>query len=250
MLAAGAWLGGCAGPKFSAHDCDQASCAGVAGEAAGATSTGGSGTGGSNGGSANTGGSSPVGGNAGGTGVPDFPRFGVLDDFNRSGPSLGSNWGGALDRYELRERALTCSVTYCPAVFWAREFGVEQEVFATLVSFSNESNEINLVLKGQQSTECDLMEVLYSPAREELWLEACWETSWHTLGIIDISLEPGDQLGGRVGSDGFVDLFRNGVQVGRFDANDFPFIGTGGRIGANGVASGDEANVWDDFGGG
>jgi hypothetical protein len=284
MLAAGAWLGmlgACAGPKFSA-DCEGSSCAGDAGESAGGTSSGGTSSGGTSSGGASTGGtssggtssggastggssgtssggsqsggstaggSSSTGGSAGAV-VPDFPTTRVLDDFARSGPSLGSDWSGALDEYELRDEALTCSANYCPGAFWEQEFGIEQEVFATLVSFSSASNEINLVLKAQGSTECDLVELLYSPTRRQLLLEACWETAWHSLGTVDIAFEPGDQLGGRVGSDGFVDLFRNGVRVGRFDANAVPFIDSTGRIGVNGVASGAEANVWDDFGGG
>jgi hypothetical protein len=217
----------------------------------GSTSSGGSNPGGASG---TGGGGATAGGPSGGTGgasVPGFPRYGVLDDFNREGPALGVDWTGGVDAYELVDQTLTCGDAYCPPVVFDREFGPEQEVFGTLASFSAASGEINLILKAQDPRPtCDFIEVLYMPNREQISLHACWETSWHTLGTIDIALEPGDQLGGRLGGDGLIELFRNGVRVGRFDANDIPFIGLPGRIGVNGLVASDTENVWDDFGGG
>jgi hypothetical protein len=247
----------------------------AAGTSAGGTATGGSSSGGSStGGSAaggvasggitsggsNTGGFSATSGSAGagtagigGSGVPTFPAYGILDAFDREGPELGLDWTGGTTSYELTEQALTCTTDYCEGMFWSEDFGVAQEVFATLSSFSNRSQEINLVLKAQGDTNCDLIELFYSPILEQLSVAACWEDvdPWHTLGIVDIAFAPGDELGGRVGTDGFIDLFRNRIQVGRFDANDYPFIDQGGHIGVSGIiAANAEPNVWDDFGGG
>ena len=74
---------------------------------------------------------------------------------------------------------------------------------------------------------------------------------WHILGIVEIAFAAGDELGGRVGIDGFIDLYRNRIQIGRFDVNDYPVhrpprphrSQRHHRVGA-------EPNVWDDFGGG
>ena len=278
----------CSGPNFTSDDCGDGACAGQSsggsagssGKATGGTSSGegGEATGGASGtgaGGTDTGGSPTGGADTGGTGAgesgtggttggtdtggasgsagttpTDFPRYGVLDDFARE--ALGADWSGATDSYSIESGALYCSADFCPGVYWAEPFGVTQEVFATLVAFPSDSPEINLVLKAQASTTCDLLEILYSPPRERLSVEACWDGdgNWRSFGFVDIALEPGDQLGGRVGADGFVELFRNGVRVGRFDASDFPFIGDEGRIGVDGLTAFAQPLVWDDFGGG
>lgn len=272
----------CSGPKFTSNEC-RGDCAGqssggaagssgstsagtnsgeggettggVSGAGAAGSDTGGSSTGGMNMGGMNMGGMNTGGSNGGSSGnagssTSDFPRHGVLDDFARE--ELGGDWNGAADSYGIESEALSCSAGFCPGAFWAEPFGVTQEVFATLVSFSSDAPEINLVLKAQSSTTCDLLEILYAPPLERLSVEACWDGdgNWQSFGFVDIALEPGDQLGGRVGADGFVELFRNGVRVGRFDANDFPFIRSEGRIGVDGLTVDGQALVWDDFGGG
>jgi hypothetical protein len=318
MAACVALAGACAGPEFTATDCDEANCSGAStggsssggtsnggtisgagegGEAAGGTNAGGTATGGSSSGT-NSGGSATGGtatggtatggtatggtatggagsggvpsggsgmggfsaasgssgaGNAGtaGTGPVVFPSYGLLDDFEREGPGLGSNWIGGTVSYEIAERALRCAVDNCQAVFWAVGFGVEQEVFATFASFANTTVEINLILKAQGNPGFEHIELFYSPVRERLSVEGYWDAAWHTFGFVDIVFVPGDELGGRVGADGFVDLFRNRIQVGRFDANDYPFIDVGGRIGVSGiVGTSTTPDVWDDFGGG
>jgi hypothetical protein len=182
-----------------------------------------------------------------------FPSYGVLDDFNREGPALGISWVGAVGYYEIANQTLTCSASYCPAVLYEVSFGPVQEVFAKLVMFNETTPEINLVLKAQGNVDCDLLEVLYEHQSGRVLIEGCWSGSWHSLGTIEVSLELGDQLGGRVGSDGFLQVFKNGTLAGSVDANEYPFIDQAGRIGVNGVNwDGAETvvNGWDDFGGG
>jgi hypothetical protein len=159
---------------------------------------------------------------------------------------------GSTGLYEIRSQALYCPADYCQAVFWHERFGLAQEVFATLVSFSDSSPEINLVLKGQAGElDCNLIEVLYAPPREELLIEACWNDAWSTLGRIGVRVELGDQIGGRVRSDGFVEVFKNGELLDAVDANRFPFIASEGYVGVNGIVGpGESENVYDDFGGG
>jgi hypothetical protein len=178
----------------------------------------------------------------------------VLDDFNREGPTLGITWVGAVDAYAIANQALTCTTEYCPAVLWEDSFGPTQEVFARLVAFTDTTPEINLVLKAQGDIDCDLIELLYDHPETQVLIEACWGNgSWYGFGAIDVTLELGDQLGGRVRADGFIDVFRNGTLIGSVDANDFPYIDQAGRIGVNGWNPDSTSltqNVWDDFGGG
>jgi hypothetical protein len=176
----------------------------------------------------------------------------VLDDFNRQGPELGSNWFGAVTAYAILDQKLDCVGDYCAGAFWHQKFGVVQEAFVTLAYFDSEAKEINLVLKAQDKNDCDLIEIFYSPKETIVRVEACWgENRWQNLGAVDGPLEPGDQLGARVRADRQVEVFKNGSSVGVFDAASYPFIDQPGYIGLNGfTGSAVTSNGWDDFGGG
>jgi hypothetical protein len=224
---------------------------GTDGAGRGGSDTGGSDTGGSDtGGSGGLGGLAGLGGVAGSGGVIDFPVTRILDNFAREGPSLGTNWVGEVNAYEIVGQTLQCAGGYCPATFWYQAFGASQEVFATLTGFSESASEINLVLLAQGDPDCELIEVLYAPDRQIVTIEACWDGQWTSLGTVDVFFEHGDQLGGRLLSDGFVYVYKNGVLAGSVDANRYPYIGMSGRIGVNAVSDPDIPDVWDDFGGG
>jgi hypothetical protein len=198
----------------------------------------------------NAGGAAGAGGAGGGNTNRPFPTFGILDNFNRLGPSLGLNWVGETSEYRVADQSLQCEAGYCPATFWHQAFGPTQEVFAKLVGFSESAPEINLVLAAQGGPDCDLIEVLYSPNDPRVLIEACWDGSWNRFGVVDVAFQRGDQLGGRLKMDGFIDVFKNGMLVGTVDANDYPYIGMSGRIGVNGVSQVGVPDAWDDFGGG
>jgi hypothetical protein len=267
----------CGGPEFQTSGCDDESCAGgdsggtssgggtaAAGEGGEATGgsggsagastggRGGSGTGGSGAGGTDVGGSDTGGSDAGGSGGLDgeFPTTRVLDTFNREGPAPGANWVGGMDAYDVLNQTLQCAGGYCPATFWHQIFGPSHEVFATLSGFSESAEEINLVLAAQGNPACDLIEVLYSPTRQLVLIEACWDSTFTSFGTLDVFFEPGDQLGGRLRSDGFLEVFKNGTLVGSVDANGYPYIGLDGYIGVNAISDPLVPDVWDDFGGG
>ena len=279
----------CKGPEFQSSECDGESCAGggsggtsnggtdsggeggeatggsgnggSAGSSTGGSGRGGTGTGGSDAGGSDTGGSDTggsgglggfagLGGVAGSGGVVDFPVTRILDTFDREGPSLGVNWVGDVNAYDIVDQTLQCGGGYCPPTFWYQAFGPSQEVFATLAGFSEIASEINLVLAAQGDTACELIEVLYAPDRQVVMIEACWDGSWRSFGTVDVFFEHGDQLGGRLLSDGFIYVYKNGVLAGSVDANAYPYIGMSGRIGVNAVSDPDVPDAWDDFGGG
>lgn len=187
------------------------------------------------------------GGDSGGEdGLPDFPATPVLDDFNRLGVGIGLQWLGGAEKYSLKEQALWCA--FCGgAALWSTPFGSEQEVFATYAGFDPTAMEINLVLKAQLLTDCELIEVLYSPAEATARVAYCVSGAWTDSEKVPLMLHPGDQFGGRAHADGTVELFVNGTSVASIDASGFPH--QEGRIGVNGL-SGPAGNRWDDFGGG
>lgn len=202
-----------------------------------------------NGGAGNTSGApSPNAGRGGmqGNEPPPFPATDVLDAFNREGPGLGSSWIGAADEFSLEEQTLWCELCSA-ATLWSAPFEAEQEVHATLKSFDPDAGEINLVLRAQGDPSCELLEVLFSPAAAQAAIAYCTEGMWTDLGVTPLVAKPGDRVGGRGLSNGFVEVYVNEQLVTTVDASGFPH--RVGRIGVNGV-SGENGLRWDDFGGG
>jgi hypothetical protein len=260
-----AGVGACTSEKFSACDgCDDAGAgaggsggsSGTAGSSGSSGSSGSAGTagtrggndGGGTGGTAGTAGSTGSGGAQGGE---SFPRTTVLDDFNRANGPPGSNWIGNTASFAVKDQQLTFVSGVCHAMLWQSLLGAEQEVFATLSALNPDADEINIVLKAQELSDCELMEVLYSPAESRLELHYCSAGQWHTLDGIPLTLQRGDQLGARFyTSNNSVHVFVNSVRATIFDASEFPYANLGGRIGVNCQASPDGTTAWDNFGGG
>jgi hypothetical protein len=233
----------CSGAEFTAQTdagCPPAECAGASsGGTGGMTNGGATASGGVAGGVTGTAGAE------GGRSGASFPATGVLDDFNRVDGAVGLDWIGS-DAYTIVEGQLRC-VDCGSAVLWAAPFGADQEAFATLTGFDGGTAEINLVLKAQTSTTCELVEVLYSPSQEQASLAYCVGGVWTVLAPTVLVLVPGDQFGGRARSDGTIEIIAKGSTIAVVDASAFPY--ETGRIGVDGIRGITDLR-WDDFGGG
>jgi hypothetical protein len=174
----------------------------------------------------------------------------VLDDFNRPDGPLAATWIGNRSGFAIVGQALTYVSGDCFPILWQSSFGVEQEVFATLSAVNNQAAEINLVLKAQELVECELIEILYSPARRRLEVHYCHQGAWTELDGIAATLQIGDRLGARYLTDGRVHVYVNGVRAAIFDASGYPHKATGGRVGVNCLGPANGTMAWDDFGGG
>lgn len=266
-------VNGCGGPEFktasgtggtpsSGGELGAASGGAASGGATGGGATGEGGSTEVSGGSAALGGTMNDGGRASGGealgglagigglfggGTRSFPNARLLDDFNRRNGSLGSDWAGPTDRYEIKDRTLRDVASGGLPLFWATKFDVAQEAFAKLADFSSDQKEINLVLWGQDpDAACDFIEVLYKPLSEELGLDYCANGEWHTVGTYSLRLDKGDELGARITPDARVFVFVNRKLATTFDAASYPY--RGGYIGVDAYDGGLAA--WDDFGGG
>jgi hypothetical protein len=220
--------------------------AGAAGSDTGGTAGlgGGQGSGGSESSAGAMAGDSGIAGSAG-TATADFPGTPILDDFNRPDGDPGASWLGS-NAFSIVGEELSCED--CQAtLIWTTRFGENQEAYATLSGFGFFSAEINLVLKAQGWAFCDLIEVLYDPAMQEVHIEYCNDSQWTYLEPTPVQIEPGDRLGGRAHADGTIEIFINEVSVASVDASAYPHAT--GFIGVNGLAIYDP-NRWDDFGGG
>jgi hypothetical protein len=168
----------------------------------------------------------------------------LLDDFERG--ELGGDWFGGTESYAIKDGRLWCEICN-QAAFWSGPFEREQEVFATFSGFDAAAKEMNLILRGQESSTCEQIEIIYSPASLDVRVAYCVDGTWTDLEGVELLLQPGQQLGGRLHADDKLDVFVDGMLVRSYELGDFPH--KIGRIGVSGLP-GAQGIFWDDFGGG
>jgi hypothetical protein len=177
-----------------------------------------------------------------------FPVNGILDNFNRANGAPGNNWVGATSGYNVRNNTL--DVGNAGALYWSNSFGSDQEVYVTLTEINTNAEEINLLLKGQGTGECGILEVLYKPSAGIVQIWTCHGPGWIQHGSdMSVTFQAGDRFGARAKTDGTVEVYKNGTLAGTVTvSNSWPYRANGGRIGVW-VFNGPNV-VLDDFGGG
>jgi hypothetical protein len=135
---------------------------------------------------------------------------------------------------------------------WKTPFGADQEAYITLPTIDSNSDEIDLLLKAQDSTQWNqgIMEVWYDPSAHLVRVETYTPgQGWvQRGGNISVTFQPGDRFGARARADGYVEIYRNGSALGMIDARGWTFATSGGYIGLW-IING-QNNAFDDFGGG
>lgn len=175
----------------------------------------------------------------------------MLETFNQVNGALGTNWAGATSGYTIVSNA--SKVGMGNTLIWqATRFGMDQEVFVTLASVDSGSGEQSLFLKSQNPNSWGdgVLKVQYDTGKHlvRMWTFSP-EQGWVQQGSdIPLVLRNGDQFGARARSNGIVEVYRNGVLVGTYDASAWTFAANGGYIGLWFSASG--TVMIDDFGGG
>jgi RHS repeat-associated protein len=173
----------------------------------------------------------------------------VLDSFDRADGPVGSNWTGATSAFQIRDNQLAIAGGD-NTLFWSQAFGAEQEASVTLSAIDSNSTEIDLLLKAQDSSGCNLLEVWYQPATNVVQVWTCDPANgWRQQGSdIGVSFAPGDRFGARADAEGVVTVFKNGEAVGAVTVgSDWPHRARGGRIGLWNIGG---SNRFDDFDGG
>ncbi len=180
-----------------------------------------------------------------------FPSTTILDSFTRADGAVGSDWVGDTPSYSIAGNALHNGGGGPNPLFWNSSFGPAQEVFATISSLDATASEVDLLLKAQDTTPCNLLEVWYQPSRGTVQVWTChnWGT-WTQQGAdIPVSFAPGDQFGARAAADGTVTVYKNGTAVGTVTmTNSWPYVANGGRVGVWLLDA--PGTVLDDVGGG
>ncbi len=173
----------------------------------------------------------------------------VLDDFNRAGPELGSNWSGSTATITNNQlKGDTDSQFY-----WQQAFGVNQWASVKIVRLPR-CNRIDLFLKASSNTHTSgLVDVSYDTCATPQLLIYSYNPKFghHSpFNGTNVALGEGDVLSASVHSNHVVTVFINGIEVlsdvlatenAGFD------VGRAGQIGL-GISS--SAVVLDDFDGG
>ncbi|NOK60069.1 MAG: Glucose/arabinose dehydrogenase, beta-propeller fold [Chloroflexi bacterium AL-W] len=181
----------------------------------------------------------------------DFPATNVLDDFDRPDGDPGPNWVGNTTGYGVEDNTLTMANGSSILIYWDETFGPDQEAYVTLTSINDHANEIDLLLKGQGSGSCNVLEVLYDPRNDIVQVWTCHNYgTWIQHGAdLNISFEEGDRFGAHAHENGTVDIYQNDTLAGSVTvANSWPYRDDGGRIGIWTINA--QNTVMDDFGGG
>ncbi len=99
-----------------------------------------------------------------------FPLTPLLDSFNRPDGTVGNSWIGNTVGYTITNVALHNQGGNASTLLWHTSFGADQEVFITLPVIDTNATEIDLLLKAQDTSECNLLGVWVSAYT---WNSAC-----------------------------------------------------------------------------
>ena len=138
------------------------------------------------------------------------------------------------------------------AIFWATQFGNDQEAFVTITTVDGAGSEHDLLLKSQSRTTwtSGVIEVQYDVVGK--WVEVQTYSSaqgWVQRCVVNsITLVNGDRLGARARSNGLVDVYRNTTLLASCNVSSWTYASNGGYIGLWFIGS--SSAFVDNFGGG
>jgi hypothetical protein len=164
-----------------------------------------------------------------------FPSGTVLDRFDRANGPVGPNWVGSTTSYRVENNALHNS-SGDAMILWNERFGPDQEVYATVSAVTPTATEIGLVLKAQDTSGCNLLEVWYRPTTGTVQVWTCHDYGmriWTQHGPdLPMTLQPGDRFGARANADGTVEIYQNQALLGAVTVStNWPYRVDGGRVG-------------------
>ena len=136
----------------------------------------------------------------------------VLDNFNRAGPALGSDWAGTGPTLADNQLKGGSKAT----IFWKKSFGENQWTSLRIVQMSGCDDEVSIFLKANGNTrENGMVNVSYNPcASPKLNIYTYNPTlkNWSPFNGADVTIRAGDILSAQVQSNRRVTVFVNGVK--------------------------------------
>jgi len=158
---------------------------------------------------------------------------------------------GDTANFSISNSKLAVSSNAGSIIGWKDAFGPDQEVQVTLSTIQSLGGAISVGLKAQDTTQCNNLQVRYLPSTSKVQVWTCHGSNIQTQHGTDItaSFANGDKLGARAKSDGTVQIYKNGTQIGTVTVSSvWPYRANGGKIGV--ATSAGNGTIFDDFGGG
>ena len=179
-----------------------------------------------------------------------FPTTGVIDNFNRTNGTIGSNWSIDKDHFRITDNQMV--VKSDGMIFWNHTaFGPDQEVYVTFVNVDTSATNMDLLLKSQDSErKINLLEASYNPAKKIITIDSYTSGKGYTgyCEKIPATFANGDQFGARATADGKIYVYKNGTTLAVCDVTSWPNASQGGYVGL--IAWNAPNAIFDDFGGG
>jgi hypothetical protein len=172
----------------------------------------------------------------------------LLDNFNRSGPSVGSNWSGSTSTSAYKLESQQVKVYAGGALIWKNSaFGKDQEACVTLTKLNSKGLHKVLLKVQDRDWVKGAIAVYYEAATGKVGIKTYrFGVGWKILATFSKTMQAGDRLSGQALADGTVKAFVNGQLVGQANAGSF-FTNKGGYIGLWFVNSSTPQVVFDDF---
>jgi RHS repeat-associated protein len=173
---------------------------------------------------------------------------GILDTFDRVNGPIGNQWVGDTSNYTIDTNTMRGDGS---ALYWNTAFSANQEVSIVLSTIDTNASEINILLKAQDHTACNVIMLFYDAGSEAAQVWTCHDAGvWLQHGSdIPISLQTGDRFGAQITSDGSLGIYHNEVLVETIVvSSSWPFLANRGKIGLWLINPGTTAI--DDFAGG
>jgi RHS repeat-associated protein len=182
---------------------------------------------------------------------PNFPRTGILDDFNRANGEVGDNWDVDTTSFSIQNQHLQVNAgAGYNILLWNTEQGADQEAYFTLPTINSTCNSIDIFMKAQNLYSFDdgLIDIWYKPSDQELEADIYDpENGWVRYGsVVSVTLQAGDRFGASADDQGQLKIYQNDDLILSVDISSWADYDQGGYIGL-GLS---EGNVLDDFGGG
>jgi len=180
-----------------------------------------------------------------------FPQTAVLDNFNRANGAVGGSWVDGTAGLTVNSNALTQTQTDNSTVWNGGSFGATQEIYFTFAAINNSAPEHNLMLKVQGTTwSTGHIEVAYNGPQSRITVNTyAPNQGWVGRGTIsNVTFAAGDRFGARTDASGNVDVYKNTTKLATVSVGNWPFVGSGGRLGL--TLTGTSGTRIDDFGGG
>ncbi len=178
------------------------------------------------------------------TGGCAFPSAGITDSFNRSNGAVGGSWSSwTSTTYSISNNQMVVG-SGDQYYVWQQPVGPAVEASVKITSINAAAQEIDLVLKSMTNNWYNGAVIIsYNSGQLQVW--SAVTGNWTQHNGLNMQLVAGDVLGGRLRSNGSVEIYRNGALIATTSVGSWPHLNSTGYAGVW-VVNG-SGTAFDDF---